>query len=177
MNPGGALDGGQLGDDAEDAVEGRLLEAGLLEAVHDGAQEELLVARARPDAEDLGRAEHLVVRLDHVRRAHQRVRPLALGDLSGAPERQYAVLQLQERTTIKIFLIAYNENPLLWQEKADEEIRTSVQPPVPVASYLQMSSARLASPESDATLRATSCTASASNTLSPESRAATISLS
>ena len=49
--------------------------------------------------------------------------------------------------------------------------------PVPVASYLQMSSARLASPESDATLRATSCTASASNTLSPESRAATISLS
>ena len=33
---GRALDGGELCDDAEDAVEGRLLEAGLLEEVHDG---------------------------------------------------------------------------------------------------------------------------------------------
>ena len=42
----GALDGGELCDDAEDAVEGRLLQASLLEAVHHSPQEELLVPRA-----------------------------------------------------------------------------------------------------------------------------------
>ena len=50
----GPLYGGQLLDDVEHAVEGGLLEARLLEAVDDGAQEELLVARARPDSQDLG---------------------------------------------------------------------------------------------------------------------------
>ena len=54
MDLGRPLDGGQLCDDVEHAVEGGLLEAGLLEGVHDGAQEELLVARARPDTQDLG---------------------------------------------------------------------------------------------------------------------------
>ena len=54
MDLGRPLDGGQLRDDVEHAVEGGLLEAGLLEGVHDGAQEELLVARARPDTQDLG---------------------------------------------------------------------------------------------------------------------------
>ena len=53
MYLGGALDGGELCDDAEDAVEGRLLEARLLEAVHHRPQEELLVPRARPDPQDL----------------------------------------------------------------------------------------------------------------------------
>ena len=47
------LDGGQLPDDVEHAVEGRLLETSLLEAVHDGAQQKLLVARARTDTQDL----------------------------------------------------------------------------------------------------------------------------
>ena len=42
----GPLDGGQLPDDVEDAVESRLLEPRLLEAVHHGAQEELLMPGA-----------------------------------------------------------------------------------------------------------------------------------
>ena len=45
----GPLDGGQLPDDVEDAVESRLLEPRLLEAVHHGAQEELLMPRAWTD--------------------------------------------------------------------------------------------------------------------------------
>ena len=49
----GPLYGGQLLDDAEHAVEGGLLEARLLEAVHHRPQEELLVPRARPDPQDL----------------------------------------------------------------------------------------------------------------------------
>ena len=53
MYLGCPLDGGQLPDDVEHALEGRLLEASLLEAMHDGAQEELLVARARTDTQDL----------------------------------------------------------------------------------------------------------------------------